>query len=163
MPATDTQPATIGALLRKENVRLGVEATDKEALIRSLVKSLSTKGEVDLDQVAEDVLERERRLSTAVGYGVALPHAKTSAVDSTEVMTAVLAKPLDFESFDGEPVRLVFLMIGPPAASRQHIQILGRVSRILNDESVRGQLLEAKDPSDVVAVFESAERKFSTG
>ena len=161
MPATDAQPATIGTLLKKEHIRLGLKASDKSALITELVDSLTVDG-VDLDEVAEAVLERERHLSTGVGYGVALPHAKTSAVESTEVMFAVLPAPIDFDSFDKEPVRLVFLLVGPPGASRQHIQVLGRVSRILNDESVRNQLLEAKSPDDIIEIFDSAERKLGS-
>ncbi|MGD8415279.1 MAG: PTS sugar transporter subunit IIA [Candidatus Latescibacterota bacterium] len=161
MPATETQPATIGTLLREENVRLGLEATDKTALIRDLVTSLSTESKSNLEEVADAVLERERRLSTGVGYGVALPHAKTPAMETTEVMMAVLAEPLDFDSFDGDPVRLVFLMVGPPSASRQHIQMLGRVSRILNDESTRKKLLAAETAAEVVSIFVTAEGKLS--
>ncbi|MFV1980533.1 MAG: PTS sugar transporter subunit IIA, partial [Rhodothermia bacterium] len=130
MPATGIQPATIGALLTEENVRLGVEASGKTALIRTLVAALASDPDEDLERVTEAVLEREAVLSTGVGYGVALPHAKTGGVDETRVLFAITASPIEFEAFDGEPVRLVFLIVGPARSSRFHIQILGRISRI---------------------------------
>lgn len=162
MPATGIQPATIGALLTEENVRLGVEASDKTALIRTLVAALAVDPDEDLGRVTEAVLEREAVLSTGVGYGVALPHAKTGAVDETRVLFAITASPIEYDAFDGEPVRLVFLVIGPTRSSRLHIQILGRISRILNNEQVRTRLIEAETASDVIAVIESAEAKLKS-
>lgn len=160
MPVTETLPATIGTLLRKESVRLGVEASDKEELIRTLVGSLPvTDQNVNLEQVAQAVLDRERRLSTGVGYGVALPHAKTAAVESTQVLFATTASPVDFDAFDGEPVHLVFLMVGPTQSSSQHIQILGRVSRILNNETTRTRLMKADSDEEILAILRSAEDK----
>lgn len=160
MPATEILPATIGALLTKENVRLGVEASDKEGLIRTLVRSLpATDPELDLEEVAQAVLDRERLLSTGVGYGVALPHAKTAALNSTQILFATTASPVEFDAFDGEPVQLVFLMVGPTRSSAQHIQILGRVSRIFNDEATRTRLLEADSEEEILDIFQSAEDK----
>ena len=159
MPATGTQPATIGALLTEENVHLGVDATDKNDLIRTLVGALDFESGDDLERVAESVLERESRLSTGVGYGVALPHAKTTCVSETRLLFAVTSTPIDFEASDGEPVRLVFLMVGPPSSATKHIRILGRVSRILNDEQVRGELLDSATPAQVIETLEAAEAR----
>ena len=162
MPATGTHPATIGALLTEENVLLGVEASDKTELIRAVVAALATGSEENLEQVTEAVLERETLLSTGVGYGVALPHAKTSGVDETRALFAITADPVEYDSFDGEPVRLVFLLVSPARSSRAHIQILGRISRILNDENVRAGLREAMSSRDVIQIFESAEAKLTS-
>lgn len=162
MPAKGTYPATIGALLTEENVLLGVEASDKTELIRELVAALTTGTEEEFEQVTEAVLEREALLSTGVGYGVALPHAKTGGVDETRALFAVTASPIEYDSFDGEPVRLVFLLVGPVRSSRVHIQILGRISRILNDESVRAGLTEAKSNHEVIQIFESVEAKLTS-
>jgi len=159
MPATGILPATIGALLTEENVRLGVEASGKTELIRTLVAALASDPGEDLEQITGAVLEREALLSTGVGYGVALPHAKTGAVNETRVLFAITASPVEYDSFDGEPVRLIFLVVGPARSSRLHIQIRGRISRILNDEHIRGLLIEAETASEVIAVFESAEAK----
>lgn len=162
MPATGTQPATIGALLTEANVRLGVEASDKTELIRTLVAALAKNPDEDLNDVTEAVLGREALLSTGVGYGVALPHAKTAGIDETRTLFAVTAAPIEYDAFDGQPVRLVFLIVGPAQSSKSHIQILGRISRILNDEQVRGKLLRAVTASDVIAVFESAEANLAS-
>ena len=159
MPGTGTQPATIGALLDRENVHLGVDAADKADLIEMLVGSLVTAEGSDLEQALTAVLARESELSTGVGDGVALPHAKTTAVSETQVLFATTRNPIDFESFDGEPVSLVFLMVGPPSSSTHHIRILGRVSRILNDENTRNELLGASTPEQVIRVFEAAEAR----
>jgi mannitol/fructose-specific phosphotransferase system IIA component (Ntr-type) len=159
MPATGTQPPIIGALLTEANVLLGVDASDKTTLIRSLIEALVTGPDEDLEQVASAVFARETLLSTGVGYGVALPHAKTGGIDETRAIFAVLATPVEFDAFDGEPVTLVFLLVGPTRSARTHIQTLGRISRILDEENTRAQLLNAKTPLEVVAVFESAEAK----
>lgn len=163
MPATGTQPATIGTLLSEENVHLGVEASDKSELIRELISSLYANSADVIDDVTQAVLDREALLSTGVGYGVALPHAKTTAVDETRMLFAVMAAPIEYNAFDGQPVNLVFLMVGPPRSSRMHIQTLGRVSRILNDQEVRDQLLNAQSRSEVINIFESTEAKLTSG
>ena len=159
MPATGTLPATIGALL-KENVHLGVDAADKDELIKRLVGELVSAEEgsdASAHEVAESVLQRESLLSTGVGYGVGLPHAKSSLVPETLVLFATTASPVDFDSVDGEPVQIVFLMVGPPSRSTAHIRILGRVSRILNNEDIRQRLLESSTVAEVIEIFESAE------
>jgi mannitol/fructose-specific phosphotransferase system IIA component (Ntr-type) len=158
MPATGTQPANIASLLSEANVVLGVSAPDKESLITQLVSVLATgNADLDSDEIVAAILDRESLLSTGVGYGVALPHAKTSNLNETHVVFATVQSPVDFDSFDEEPVRLVFLMVGPRSASRRHIQILGRISRILNDETVRNSLSGAGNTEEVISIFESAE------
>lgn len=162
MPATGTQPATIGALLTEKNVHLGLEASDKSALIRRLIASLYADSEDKIDEITEAVLEREALLSTGVGYGVALPHAKSVEVDETRMLFAVTKSPIEYQAFDGQPIRLVFLMVGPPRSSRMHIQTLGRISRILNEEEVRNRLLEAETRSEVIDIFETTEAKLTS-
>ena len=159
MPPTETQQAIIGGLFSSENVLLGVEASDKSELIHKLVDKLPLSPEVNRRQIAEAVLERESLLSTGVGEGVALPHAKTMAIDKTSVVFATTAAPIEFDSFDQQPVRLVFLMVGPPRSSSHHIQILGRISRILNDDSVRLALTEAEDVETLISTLQNAESK----
>ncbi len=158
MAATETSPATIAALLAGDRVHLRVKAADKDRLIRALVAKLPDVGlSEDAETVVDAILARERLLSTGVGDGVALPHAKVKEIDHTSVIFATTAQPIDFDAFDGEPVRLVFLMVGTTDASQGHIRILGRVSRLLNKPGVRTALIEASSVSDFLAVIEKAE------
>lgn len=150
--------ATIGDLLEAGSIHVGVRATNKSDLLRQLIDSLAGReGVTDLQAVAEAVMERESMLSTGVGYGIALPHAKTSGATRTMAVFATTATPIEYDSFDNQPVRLVFMLIGPRAASREHVRILGRISRLLQDEHVREQLLAVHEDSEVVDVLHAAE------
>lgn len=111
----------------------------------------------DAERVLEDILERERMMSTGVGKGLALPHAKTAGVSETVGCFAVTARPIDFDAMDGEPVRLVFMLAGPEAARSKHIKILSHISRLLNRERLRKRILDCDTPADVLALFAEEE------
>lgn len=161
--AATENTATIGDLLQPGSVHVGIDAVNKTDLLRRLINSFAGRdGVMDLRSVADAIFEREAMLSTGVGDGIALPHAKTPAVSKTLAAFATTAQPIDFDSFDGEPVRMLFMLIGPPAASRDHIRILGRISRILQRQEVRRQLLQAQAPDDMVGILQSAEEKIPT-
>lgn len=155
--------ATIRDLLEAGSVHVGVVAANKTDLLQQLINSFEgCDGISDLQAVADAIFERESLLSTGVGDEIALPHAKTKATSKTLAVFATTAEPVDYESFDGKPVRLVFMLIGPPAASSDHIRILGRISRLLQREQVREKLLEAVTPAEIIEVLQSAEEKIPT-
>ncbi len=91
------------------------------------------------------VMEREAVLSTGVGSGIALPHGKCPGLDRLEIVAGTTREPVDFDSVDGAPVRLVVMMVGPPSAAGYHVKTLGHISRALRDEDLRIRLTEAED------------------
>ena len=148
----------IHQLLSPRSIRVGLPGATKRELLDGVVDLLEGRPEVvDLARVREAVHEREERMSTGVGKGLALPHAKTSAVDDTVAAFAVTARPADFAAIDDQPVRLLFLLIGTEGARSQHIKLLSRISRLMNREGLRARLLEAKSAQDVLQAFREAE------
>ncbi len=150
---------SVAQLLTPERVRVGYSGSTKEELIDGLVDLLSGVPEVRrLEVVRGDVWKREEQMSTGVGKGLALPHARTEAVSDTVGALAVTADPVDFDSIDGQPVRIVLLMVGPVAARARHVALLGRISRLVNRDDFRDALLEASDPNAVIEIIREAEK-----
>lgn len=161
MNATTYMAATrltdIHSLLGRDRVRIHFDGGAKKDVLSRLVDLLKGHPAVrDLAQVKAAVLERENIMSTGVGKGLALPHAKTNAVTDTVAAFAVTDDPVDFGSIDNAPVRIFFLLVGAEEARSAHIKILSRISRLMNQEVFRRQLLEAGSPEEILRLFEEA-------
>src|SRR2546427_5761386 len=102
-----------------------------------------------LDEVLGAILERERQFPTGIGYGVAVPHGKTPALAALVVVAGTTPAPVPYETIDGEPVRLFFLLAGPESAAGSHVKALSRISRLVRREAVRSRPLRAQDPREV--------------
>lgn len=153
MPVTE-----IHQLLTHATIRVGLVGANKAALLDALVDLLEGHPHVlDLEGVRHAVHEREARMSTGVGKGLALPHGKTCAVAETVAAFAVAEEAVAFDAIDNVPVRLLFLLVGPESAKSQHIKLLSRVSRLMNRDPFRTRLLEAQDADDVLRIFEEGE------
>lgn len=150
----------VSVLLTSERVRIPLRAASKDAVLAELVDvvvaSLGQAGE--REAVLRAVLERESVLSTGIGGGVALPHAKYGGLDDLVMAAGITVEPVDYESLDGLPVRLFFLLLGPEGAAGDHVRALSRISRIVQNESLRNSLLEATDGEVFVRVLREAER-----
>jgi len=101
-----------------------------------------------LDEVLGAILERERQFPTGIGYGVAVPHGKTPALTALVVVAGTTPAPVPYETIDGEPVRLFFLLAGPESAAGSHVKALSRISRLVRREPVRSRLLGARTPEE---------------
>lgn len=160
LPTQRTGVTSIHQLLQPATVRVGLPGETKEEVIDNLLAVLKGHPAVDdLEEVREAIRSREEVMSTGVGKGLGLPHAKTSTVSDTVAAFATTEHPIDFGAIDDKPVRLVFLLVGNEAAKSEHIKILSRISRLMNRDSFRKRLLEAKTPEEVLALFEEAEEK----
>lgn len=145
-------------LLTPATVRVGLAAATKEDLINDLVDLLEGQPAVKgLEPIRQAVFARELQMSTGVGKGLALPHAKTAAVRDTVAAFAVTDEPVDYGAIDNQPVRLAFLLVGTEEARSQHIKLLSRVSRLMNRDPFRQRLLQARTPEDVIRAFEEGE------
>ena len=139
-------------------VSVGLTADNKEDLIVRMIDLLAANEAVkDVSRIKEAVLERESTMSTGVGKGLALPHAKTDAVRQTVASIATLTEPIEYGSIDDEPVRIVFLLVGTPDAKSQHVKILSRISRLMNRDSFREHLLECTSPEELLTAFRESE------
>lgn len=148
-------------LLDEKNVIPGLEATNKKQVINALVDKLSLRvDEETLKSIREGVFERESVMSTGVGKGLAIPHCKTSAVAENYAVFAKLNTPLEFDSIDGEPVEIIFLLVGPDSKHSHHIKLLSRISRLMNSASFREKILSSETVDIILDAFREEEEKY---
>jgi len=124
--------------------------------LRELVKVL-----LPLDGGQEDVLaavlERERQFPTGIGHGVAVPHGRTPAMPALAIVAGTSLKPVTYETIDGQPVRLFFLLAGPEAMAGAHVKTLSRISRMVRREGIRARLLAARTAQEFYRTILEAE------
>jgi len=96
-------------------------------------------------------------MSTGVGKGLGLPHAKTSAATETVAAFATTAEPVEFGAIDDEPIRLLLLLVGPEEHKSRHVKVLGRISRLVSSDPLREQLIAADRPETVIQVLREGE------
>jgi fructose-specific phosphotransferase system IIA component len=151
----------VSEYLNEDNVLLNVEAKDKYDLIDKLIEVASKSGKIlDKEKVRQAVYEREKILSTGVGKGFAVPHGKTDAVNDIVLAFAITKEPLDYEALDNQPVRLVMLMVGKDSLVSSHIKLLSRISRLMNNDEFRENLLNAKTKKEVLEIFRKEEANY---
>ncbi len=148
----------IRSLLTPSTVLVRVPGHTKEEVIGRLIDLLEGRPEVnDLETARRAVFVREELLSTGVGFGLGLPHAKSSGVNAMVAAFGVTEEPIEFDAMDGRPVRLLFLLVGPEDDDRRHVRVMGFISRLMSDPEVRRRLLRAVSAEEVLDVFERAE------
>lgn len=143
-------------LMIKDAMIMNLQAKTKEAAIDELIASLDASGRIN-DRVLfkEAILKRESESSTGIGGGIAMPHAKTRAVKEATVVFAKSAGGVNFESLDGEPAYLFFMIAAPEGAGNTHLRTLAALSRMLIDADFIGQLKSARTPDEVVSLFDA--------
>ncbi len=145
-------------LLTPDRVRVPLRAASKDALLEELVAVLRDAGAIgDAEGVLRAVRDRERVLSTGVGSGVAIPHGKSEAVPQLAMAAGLTSGPVEFDALDGEPVRLLFLLVGPDSAAGQHVKALSRISRLVRRDAFRERLIAARTPEEFVSIVAEAE------
>jgi mannitol/fructose-specific phosphotransferase system IIA component (Ntr-type) len=146
-------------LLSPARVVVPLPADDRQTAIAALTRRLAELAGAQYQEVLGAVLERESVLSTGIGFGVAIPHARSAAVRELIMVAGVTPRPVPFDAIDGEPVRLLFLIVGPEASAGSHVKILSRIARLVRRESVRQQLFEAVDADAFCHVLLDAEAR----
>ena len=149
-------------IIHERCIKIPLQKKSKRGIIKELVDLLVEAGEIeDGEIILEAVLEREKLMSTGVGKGVAIPHAKSKAIENLIVAFGKTAEEVDFQSLDNRPVRLVFLLIGPEENPGLHIKALSRISRLTSHRKYRHRLLHATSPADVMNIITDGERIFT--
>ena len=148
----------LSELLSEDRIRVPLRSRTKDDLLRELV-SLVTSGrdQAAVDAVLDAVRQRERELSTGIGGGIAIPHGKTPVMDQLVMAAGVTPSPVDFESLDGRPVRLFFLLVGPESAAGAHVKTLARISRLLRRDPLRQALCDAGSARSFMDVVQASE------
>jgi nitrogen PTS system EIIA component len=124
----------------------------KQALQELAAKAAHICGQSE-KQIFETLMQREKLGSTGVGNGVAIPHGKLPKLSKLFGLFARLERPVDFESLDGQPVNLIFLLLAPEGAGADHLKALARVARVLRDPDTARKLRESRDAEAIYAVL----------
>jgi PTS system nitrogen regulatory IIA component len=124
----------------------------KQALQELAAKAAHICGQSE-KQIFETLMQREKLGSTGVGNGVAIPHGKLPKLSKLFGLFARLERPVDFESLDGQPVSLIFLLLAPEGAGADHLKALARVARVLRDPDTARKLRESRDAEAIYAVL----------
>jgi mannitol/fructose-specific phosphotransferase system IIA component (Ntr-type) len=149
----------LGDLLKPGRIRVPLAGRDKAAVLRELVALVAADGGGgQFQDVLRAVEAREAVLSTGMGYGVAVPHGTSPALPDLRLAAGTTAEPVGFDSLDGQPVRLVFLLVGPEHAAAAHLKALSRIARLVRREPFRQRLLEARDADAFYRSLCEAER-----
>lgn len=146
-------------LLTPDQVVIPVSARDKTGVIAELTRHLTDRLGGDYAEVLTAVQEREAGGSTGFGFGVAIPHARSRGVSKLSLVCGVSPAPVPYDSIDGEPVRLFFLIVGPEGSAGQHVKVLSRIAILVRQESVRQQLSEAATPDEFYNILLGAEAR----
>ncbi len=153
---------SIISLLDEKHIFAHLEANSKNEILETLISSFEQQvGVEELNAIRKAVLEREEIMSTGVGKGLAIPHGKAAEISENYVAFALLETPIDYGAVDGEPVSMVFLLAGPSSNSSQHIKLLSRISRLMNNNQFRERLKECETAKEILEVFEQEEAHFS--
>lgn len=140
--------------LRDDLVIFDLQQLDKGELMRSFAAEVAARlPNVDEAVLLERLNAREEQQSTGIGHGLALPHAVLPGLERTVVVVGRADRGLDFAALDAQPVDLFFLLLSPPEGSRDHLRVLARLARILDDEATLARLRTATDAGELFAML----------
>lgn len=145
-------------LLSKDAIKLNGIANSKQDAINKLIDLMAKNGNLtDKEKYTQVVLKREEEGSTGIGEGIAIPHGKTDAVSKPGLSAMVINDGVEFDSLDGQPAKLLFLIAAPNTKDNVHLDVLSRLSTLLMDTEFRKSLMEAKTPEEFLRYIDIAE------
>lgn len=148
----------ISELLKKEAIELGAKPASKEEAIDIMAGLHEKAGNIsDINEYKRGIWEREKQSSTAIGEGIAIPHAKNKAVKRPALAAMTVPCGVDFDSLDARPVRLLFMIAAPEGGGNVHLEVLSRLSMLLMDEKFKEELMSAPDKDGFLAVIDRME------
>ena len=146
-------------ILTPECIKAPLASSEKHGAIDELVDVLAAAGRVrDPGALKEAVWTREQTRTTGIGHGLAIPHGKSSGIESLAMAIGKPARPMDFQAIDARPVRLVVLLASPTDRTSDHIQALARISRLMMMDDFRERIYAAQSPLEIFELIRSQER-----
>jgi len=148
-------------ILQPDSIVSELSGASKPDILRELAATLANQHPaLAADEVARVLMEREELASTAIGEGVAIPHGKLSAVSEIVACLGRAREGVDFDSMDGAPTYLFFVLVAPEASTGAHLKALARISRLFKDSAFRARLLEAGDGVELFNILAAEDAKF---
>lgn len=152
----------IADFISKKAIVMDIKSVKKEEVIKELVDALVNAGDIEKrcrNKLIEALMTRESLGSTAIGQGIAIPHAKSDCVQRLLAAFGVSKKGVDFDSLDGEPAYLFFLLVAPQDSAGPHLKALARISRLLKDKYFRDSLRACEDEKVLVRIITQEDEK----
>ncbi len=148
--------------LSENEIIIGLKNVEKEKVLDELLTVLAKSEKIkDKGKILKSLLEREKLGSTGIGQGIAVPHTKTDEVNELVGALGISQKGVEFDSLDGEPVYIIFLVLAPTKATGIHLKALAKIARLLKDRVFRNSLRSAKSPSEVLKIIQEDEEKLN--
>ncbi|AAZ96484.1 Possible PTS IIA-like nitrogen-regulatory protein PtsN [Thiobacillus denitrificans ATCC 25259] len=142
----------IAPLLTPATTLLDVSFSSKKKLFEHAAELFAQTHGLKASDIFSSLFERERLGSTALGYGIAIPHGRIKGLQDAAGAFYRLSTPLEFDAPDNQPVSLCFVLLVPKDANEAHLQILGELAQLFGDEGMRARMFEAASPSDLIAL-----------
>lgn len=141
-------------LLTEETIAFDFEVSTKREAIQKIAELLESAGKIEnLQEYAKDVFFRENECTTGIGFGIAIPHARSSGVRETAITFVKLSDPIDWESLDGEPVETIIMLAVPEGENSEFLELLSKLSYNLMDDEFREKLLNSQSKEEVRYLF----------
>jgi len=142
------------SVLNRDTVRLHLKGTTKEEIINELLDVLVQSGKIkDREAAFTAIMDRERKMSTGMKHGIAIPHGKSPSVHELVACIGISDTPVDFDSLDHEPCRIFIMTLSPIDKTGPHLQFLAEVSLLFKSSEKRAEILAAKTPEEVLRVL----------
>ena len=147
-------------VLPKEAIIDNLQAQDKNGILEELVRPIADITGLDKEILVQVLVERERLGSTGIGGGIGIPHGKLKDLESLVLGFGLARKGVDFDSMDGRPTHIFFLLLTPENSTGLHLKLLARISKILKHDPFKEKLLNAADREEIYAVIEEEDEEF---
>jgi len=144
--------------LKKEAILISHDTPDKETALHMIIDLACTTCHVSFrDEITSAIMERENKLSTGIGLGIAVPHCRNDQMKEPVSAVILFTRGIEYNSVDGQPVKLMFLIVSPTEDVRGHIACLSAISHAVSDEEIRQKLINAEKPDELFEHFRSIE------
>jgi len=146
--------------LKKEAIIDDLKSQDKKGIIEELVTPIADASSINHEDIVRVLLERERLGSTGIGNGIGIPHGKLKGIDSLILGFGLSRKGVDFDSMDGQPTHIFFLLISPENSAGLHLKLLAQISKILKMDAFREKLLKATNKDEIYETIRNVDEEF---
>jgi nitrogen PTS system EIIA component len=146
--------------LHRDAILTNISSRDKKGLIEELAAPVARIIGVSCPDLVQVLMERERLGSTGIGMGIGIPHGKLKSLDSLVMGFGLSKKGVDYDTLDGRPAHLFFMLITPENSTGLHLKALARIARMLKSESFKEKLLRAQTPDDIISIIQAEDEDF---
>jgi PTS system nitrogen regulatory IIA component len=147
-------------VLTAETVNVNLRAKDKKGILDELVAPVAVRAGASHDELVRVLLERERLGSTGIGGGIGIPHGKLRGLPALILGFGLSRQGVDFESIDGRPAHIFFLLLTPEDSAGLHLKLLARLSRLLKNDAFKQSLMQAATPDDIIETIREHDEEF---